>query len=127
MIYRLAADAVLLAHLGFVLFAVFGALLAARRRWIIWLHVPAAAWAAAIELAGAVCPLTYLENNLRARAGQRGYAGGFVEHYLLPLLYPSGLAPSVQWVLAGIVLGMNLVLYAWIVRRGAGKSPRRRG
>ncbi|WP_342118643.1 DUF2784 domain-containing protein [Pseudoduganella sp. OTU4001] len=117
MAYRLAADAVLLLHLGFILFALFGALLVLRRRWIRWLHLPAVAWAAAIELAGAVCPLTYLENYLRERAGQRGYSGGFIDHYLLPLVYPSALTPTLQWLLAGIVLAINLLLYGWLFRR----------
>ena len=73
--------------------------------------------AAGIELAGGICPLTYLENDLRAAAGQRGYAGGFVEHYLLPLIYPPGLTPGVQWALAGVVLGVNLILYGWLLWR----------
>lgn len=118
--YRYAADAVLLLHLAFILFALFGAILALRWPRVVWLHLPAALWATGIELAGAVCPLTYLENDLRLRAGQLGYAGGFIEHYLLPVIYPAGLAPAIQYVLAGIVLGVNLVLYGWLwSRRGA--------
>ncbi len=118
MLLRLAADAVLLLHLAFILFALFGAVLALRWPRIVRLHVPAALWAAGIELTGAICPLTYLENDLRVRAGQQGYADGFVEHYLLPVLYPVGLTPAVQYMLAGIVLGVNLLLYTllWLRR-----------
>lgn len=119
MLLRLAADAVLLLHLAFILFALFGAALALRWPRIVRLHVPAALWAAGIELTGAICPLTYLENDLRMRAGQQGYTDGFIEHYLLPVLYPAGLTPAVQYVLAGVVLGVNLLLYAWLwLRRG---------
>ncbi|MCE3265178.1 MAG: hypothetical protein K0R43_4257 [Pseudoduganella sp.] len=120
MLPRLAADAVLLLHLLFILFAVLGAALAFRWPRVAWVHLPAAVWAAAIELAGAICPLTYLENDLRLRAGQQGYAGGFVEHYLLPLIYPAGLTPTVQYVLAGAVVVVNLVLYAWLLWRRRG-------
>jgi hypothetical protein len=114
MLFRLAADAVLLLHLAFILFALFGAALALRWPRLVWIHLPAAVWAIGIELTGAICPLTYLENDLRVRAGQQGYAEGFIEHYLLPVLYPAGLTPSVQYILAGIVLGVNLLLYAWL-------------
>jgi hypothetical protein len=114
MLFRLAADAVLLLHLAFILFALCGATLTLRwpRMWRI--HLPATLWAVGIELMGAICPLTYLENELRMRAGQQGYAEGFIEHYLLPLLYPAGLTPAGQYILAGVVLGVNLVLYAWL-------------
>lgn len=120
MLFRLAADAVLLLHLAFILFALFGAVLALRWPSVVRVHLPAAVWAIGIELIGAVCPLTYLENSLRVRAGQQGYADGFIEHYLLPLLYPAGLTPAMQYVLAGVVLGVNLMLYAWLwMRRGS--------
>ncbi|WP_426336857.1 DUF2784 domain-containing protein [Pseudoduganella sp. R-31] len=114
MLFRLAADAVLLLHLAFILFALCGAALTLRwpRMWRI--HLPATLWAAGIELMGAICPLTYLENELRVHAGQQGYAEGFIEHYLLPLIYPAGLTPPMQYILAGVVLGVNLVLYAWL-------------
>ncbi|SFF66885.1 Protein of Unknown function [Duganella sp. CF458] len=104
----------LLLHLAFVLFALFGAILALRWPRLVRIHLPAAVWAICIELTGAICPLTYLENNLRARAGQQGYADGFIAHYLLPALYPAGLTPAVQYGLAGVVLGVNLLLYAWL-------------
>jgi len=117
MAYALAAVLVLAAHLAFVLFVVFGAVLVLRRPRLAWLHLPAAAWGVFIELTGRGCPLTLLENLLRLRAGLEGYAGGFLEHYILWLLYPEGLTRTVQFVLAGIVLAINAVLYAWIWRR----------
>jgi hypothetical protein len=122
MAYALAAVLVLAFHLAFVLFVVFGAVLVLRRPRLAWLHLPAAAWGVFIEITGRGCPLTLLENLLRLRAGLEGYAGGFLEHYILRLLYPQGLTRTVQFVLAGIVLAINGVLYVWIWRR---RSKRR--
>ena len=113
----MAADAVLLLHLLFIVFAVGGGLLVARWRPLAALHLPAAVWAAWIELSGGVCPLTPLENRLRALAGQAGYRDGFIEHYLLPLVYPAGLTPAVQWTLGSMVVAINIALYAWVLRR----------
>ena len=117
MSYRLAADALLVLHLGFVLFALFGGLLAAWWRGFLLLHPPAAAWAIFVELTGRGCPLTTWEQQLRLRAGEAGYSEGFVEHYLLPLLYPDWLSLPVQYVLAAVVLLCNLAIYAWVWRR----------
>ena len=119
MAYGLLADAVLLLHLAFVAFAVLGGLLALRWRWIPWLHLPALAWAAFVEFSGRICPLTPLENALRRAGGAAGYEGGFVEHYVLPLLYPPGLTPEMQWMLGGVLLLVNVVAYGvvWRVRR----------
>jgi len=116
MLFRILADSVLLLHLSFILFVVFGAGLAFRWRWLIAVHLPAAAWGMFIEISGGICPLTYLENDLRHRAGQAGFSGGFIEHYLLSVIYPSGLTPGIQFILAGIVLIVNLVLYGWLIR-----------
>lgn len=115
--YRLAADTVLLLHLGFILFVLFGALLSARwpRAWL--LHLPAAFWGAWVELTGGACPLTAWENALRARAGMAGYGDSFVAHYLLPLIYPDGLTRPLQYALAALVLLVNAVLYGWLLRR----------
>lgn len=121
MLYRLAADAVLLLHLGFILFVLFGALLSAWRARAWLLHLPAAFWGAWVELTGGACPLTAWENALRARAGMAGYGDSFVAHYLLALIYPDGLTRPVQYLLAALVVLVNGVLYGWLLRR------RRRG
>ena len=117
MIHRLAADAVLLLHLGFILFVLLGGVLAVRWRRAPLLHLPAVAWGVYIELSGGLCPLTPLENRLRIAAGDAGYAGGFIEHYLLALIYPAGLTQDVQYVLAAIVVGVNALAYGWVWRR----------
>ena len=117
MIHRLAADGVLLLHLGFILFVLLGGVLAVRWRWAPLLHLPAAAWGVYIELSGGLCPLTPLENRLRIAAGDAGYAGGFIEQYLLALIYPAGLTQDVQYVLAAIVVGVNALAYGWVWRR----------
>lgn len=115
MYFRFAADGVLLFHLSFIAFALFGGALAARWRWMPLVHLPVAAWAFFIELTGRICPLTYLENDLRVRAGQSGYAESFIEHYLLNVIYPSGLTREVQFVLAAIVVVVNIAIYVWLV------------
>ena len=117
MLFHAAAQAVLVVHLAFIVFAVLGGLLALRWRWVPWLHLPAALWGFFVEATGRICPLTPLENTLRQQAGQSGYAGGFVEHYLVPLIYPSGLTRDVQWVLAGVVVAVNLTVYGWVLTR----------
>lgn len=110
--YRALGDAVVLLHLGFIAFAITGALFVRRRRWVAWLHVPAVAWAAIVEIAGQVCPLTPLELWLRSRAGGPVYRGDFVEHYVMPILYPARLTRGVQIGLGLAVLVLNVVLYA---------------
>jgi hypothetical protein len=114
MLYRLAAEAVLLLHLAFIVFALLGAAFAARRRWLIVVHLPAAAWGFFVELTGRICPLTYAENFLRIKAGQSGYTESFIEHYLLAVIYPAGLTREVQFVLAGVVVVVNVAIYAWL-------------
>lgn len=117
MLSRLAADAVLVAHLAFVVYVTLGALTALRWRRAPWLHLPAAAWGFYVEASGATCPLTALENALLRAAGEAGYAGGFIEHYLLALLYPAGLTRDVQLLLAAAVVAINAALYAWVYAR----------
>ena len=117
MIARLGADAVVLLHLAFVVFVVAGGFLVLRHPMLAWLHVPAAAWGAYAELTATICPLTPLENALRRRAGLEGYEGGFIEHYLLPLLYPAGLDAADQRLLGFGVVAINVVAYALVVRR----------
>lgn len=117
MIYRLLADLVFLAHLAFVLFVVLGGIAVWWKPKLAWLHLPAVAWGALIEFAGWICPLTPWEQSLRRLAGENGYSGGFVEHYLFPLLYPEGLTRDVQIVLGVLVLAINGFAYALILRR----------
>jgi hypothetical protein len=117
--YRTLADAVLLMHLGFILFVVFGALLVARRRRWLPLHLAAAAWGVFVEASGTVCPLTWVEIHFRQMAGEAGYGGSFVDHYLLPLVYPAGLTRELQLMLGVAVLAINAMMYAWIWRRRA--------
>ena len=118
------ADSVVLLHMGFVVFVVAGGLLVLRWRRMAWVHVPCAVWGAWIEFAGWICPLTPLEIWLRRRAGEAGYERGFIEHYLLPLLYPSGLTRPTQLVLGTAVVVLNLALYAWVWRRWRPGSAR---
>jgi hypothetical protein len=115
--YGVLADLVLVVHLGFVLFVALGGLLVFRWPRLAWIHLPAAAWGALIEFTGGLCPLTPLENHLRRLAGEAGYAGGFVEHYVTAVLYPGGLTRGAQVVLGTLVLLVNAVIYRRILRR----------
>lgn len=117
MLYRLLADAVVVLHFAFVVFVVLGGLLALRWPAVAWVHVPAAIWGAVVEFAGWICPLTPLEGWLRDRAGQAAYGTGFVEHYVVPLLYPAALTPSLQWMLGSLVVAVNLAIYAVVWHR----------
>jgi len=112
------ADAVLLVHFALVLFAVFGALAVIWRRWFAWIHLPYLLWAALVNLIPFTCPLTPLENALRVAAGESGYAGGFVEHYIAAVVYPAGMTRTVQLVAGVSVLVWNAVLYWFVFRRG---------
>ncbi len=113
--YGILADIVVWLHLVFVVFVLAGASLAIWRRRMLWLHLPAVFWAIWIELTGGICPLTPLENWLRSRAGQGGYRGDFVEHYLLPVLYPGGLTRNLQILLGLLVIMINAALYGLII------------
>ncbi len=124
--YGLLADVLVVLHVAFIVFALLGALLVARWPRVAWLHLPAMAWAVLVEINSWVCPLTPWEQALRAAAGQGGYRGGFVEHYVLPVLYPAVLTAHIQWVLALVVVVVNAVLYSRVLRRAwrsNGSSP----
>ena len=115
--YALLTDLVFVLHATFILFVVFGGMLVLWKRSLVWIHVPCAAWGILIEFRGWVCPLTYLENDLRAAAGAGGYEGGFIDHYLLPLIYPAALTPATQIVLGSAALIVNVIIYALVWRR----------
>lgn len=115
--YGALADLVVLAHFGFVLFVVLGGLLVLFRPGVAWVHLPAALWGAWIEFTGRICPLTPLEKSLRIRAGEPGYQGDFIAHYILPILYPSGLTRGVQVMLGLLVVAGNLLIYGLVWRR----------
>ena len=113
--YRLLADLTLLLHLCFILFVLFGGFLCLHHiRWA-WVHLPAAAWGVWIEWSGRICPLTPLENRFRALAAQEGYDSGFIEHYLMPVIYPEDLSIPLQIVLGGLVILINLSIYLFVL------------
>ncbi|MGY2187809.1 hypothetical protein D3C81_650330 [compost metagenome] len=117
MLYRIAADGLVLFHLTFILFVLFGGLLVLKWRRLIWWHLPAAAWGVAVEFFHLPCPLTHWENLMRHAAGQSGYGGGFIEHYVWPVIYPAGLTPAIQLWLAGLVLLVNGVVYLRVIKQ----------
>lgn len=117
MVYRLLADALVVVHGAFVLFVVFGGFLALWKTRLAWVHIPAALWGAYVEFAGKICPLTPLENDFRQLAGERGYNEGFIEHYLIPLMYPEGLTRDIQLMLGLVVLAINLIAYGLVLRK----------
>ena len=125
MIYEAAANAILVLHLCFLLFVSLGGFAVLRWPRLGWVHVPAAAWGILIEYAGWVCPLTPLEVALRQRGGQPGYAGGFIEHYLTAVIYPTGLTRGIQWMLGSAVLVGNVMIYSRLFVRRRQRAPRR--
>jgi len=118
MLFRAAADLVLVMHLCFVIFVVVGGLLALRWPQLARVHIPVAVYGATIEFVGFVCPLTPLEVWLRRRGGEAGYSGGFIDHYITAALYPEGLTRHVQFLLGAGVLLLNAIAYTiWFRRR----------
>ena len=129
MLWRLLADGLVLFHLAFVGFVIFGGFLLWKWPRALFAHIPALAWGLWVELSGQICPLTPLENHLRHLAGEAGYHGAFLHHYVLPILYPPGLTRPNQWVLAGALLALNALAYGrfWVLRKArAAPSPRAR-
>ena len=117
MSFRLAADFVLLLHLLFIMMALLGASVSLWWRWVPLVHLPVAIWATYVEITGSSCPLTRLEIFLRAKAGQSGYTGSFIENYLLGTIYPAGLTREIQFMLAFVVIIVNIGIYGWLVIR----------
>ncbi len=122
MIYQILADFVVFLHLAFIIFAVAGGFLLFRWRRCAWIHLPAVLWAALNAFAGLVCPLTPLENWLREKGGEIGYQSSFIEHYILPVIYPAELTRGFQVVLGFLVSGINIGFYACLLRRSAKKK-----
>ena len=117
MFYLALANLVAVTHLAFIVFVLLGSLLTLRWRWVPWVHVPAAAWGAAVEFFGWICPLTPLEIALRRASGLAGYSGGFIERYLMPVLYPEALTREIQLLLGCALVILNLAIYFLIGRR----------
>lgn len=117
MIYKILADSVVIFHFVFIVFALLGGLLILWRTWFIIIHVPTAIWIALIEFKGWICPLTPLENQLLKLSGSSGYQGGFVDHYLLPVIYPAGLTHQVQVILGSLAILVNFGIYAFVYWR----------
>jgi hypothetical protein len=122
--YAVLADLVLVAHVAFVLFVVSGGMLALKWRRAAWVHVPAAAWGVAIEVAGWICPLTPLEHRLRELAGEAPCRGDFIARYLLPVIYPEGLTREIQIALGLAALLVNAGIYGWVIRRRRSQRER---
>ncbi len=117
MLAKFTADFIVIFHLIFILFVLCGGLLVLKWWKISLLHLPCVIWGALVEFGGWICPLTPLENHFRTVAGAGGYSGGFVEHYIVPLIYPPGLDRNLQIILGIIVILINLTAYALILLR----------
>ena len=117
MIYRVLADALVALHFAFILFVGLGALSAYRWPKVAWAHIPCALWGTWIEISGGICPLTPLEVRFRRMGGEAGYTGGFIEHYLIPIMYPSGLTRTHQLLLGGLVVAVNVGAYGLLLAR----------
>jgi len=127
MIWSFLADCLVVIHFAFTAFAIFGGFLSWRWRWVALVHLPALAWGCWVEVSHSICPLTPLENHLRHLGGEAGYRGGFLAHYLHRILYPPGLTSHIQWILAAVLIAINVVAYAGFMRRWRSSFDRRRG
>lgn len=124
MLDRLLADLILTFHLAFIVFAVVGGLLVLRWRWLMFVHLPAVAWAVVVELMHWPCPLTRWENHFLERSGAGGYEGGFIDHYLIPVIYPDGLTPNIQIAIGVSVFLINTIVYGFVFLRPPGRRKR---
>ena len=126
MFYIIAANTIVFLHLGFICFVVLGGLLSLKWRPLLFLHIPAALWGALVEFQGWLCPLTPLEQQLRMAGNQAGYSDGFIEHYILALLYPASLDRAMQITLGSLVVAINLVVYGWLIWRSTRRTENQR-
>ncbi len=117
MAYRVLADLVVATHLVFMLYALFGGLLRLWKTWSVFVHAPTAIWITVVAFRGWICPLTPLENTLRFAAGEAGYEGSFVEHYLIPVIYPSGLTRANQSLIGVVAVAVNIAVYVFVFYR----------
>ena len=117
MLYQLGADLLVLVHLAFIVFVVLGSVAVLRWSWLVLLHIPAVIWGAVVMINGWLCPLTPLENSLRHLANQEGYSGGFIEHYIIPLIYPVGITHNTQVLVGVITVAINFFLYCFVIYR----------
>jgi Protein of Unknown function (DUF2784) len=123
-IWSFLADSLVVVHFAFTTFVIFGGFLTWRWRWVAFAHLPAVAWGCWVELSHSICPLTPLENRLRHLGGEAGYSGGFLAHYLARVLYPPDLTWHIQWVLAGVLIAINVIAYWGFARRhGSASAP----
>ena len=117
MFYRILTDSIVAIHLLFIIFVIFGSFLVLYKKWFVWIHIPAAIWGACVELFGWYCPLTPLENWFRSGGDRMTYEGGFIEHYLIPIIYPENLTRNMQIVLGLSVIVINIVVYFIVLSR----------
>ncbi len=115
MLYSFAADTLLIVHLLFIFFVIFGGLLLFKWHGLFSLHLAAVVWGVLVEFNHWICPLTHWENALRRAAGETGYESGFVEYYLVPLIYPTELTNDHQLILGSLVIAINIVIYSWLL------------
>lgn len=116
MLFALGADLLVIIHLGFIVFVVLGGLMLIKWPWLIFIHFPAALWAVLLEFQGWICPLTPMEQTLRRMAGQQGYSGGFIQHYIVPVIYPASLEENIQFILGVLLIVINVIIYLWVIR-----------
>ena len=116
-VFEIFATLVLLLHFSFILFIIFGAILILKFKQIIYVHIPAVAWGAYIELSHSICPLTHLENYFLKKAGKDQYSVDFIENYIFKIIYPPALNYEIQTYLGVILIFVNLLIYYYIVKK----------
>ncbi|HVN72632.1 MAG TPA: DUF2784 domain-containing protein [Desulfomonilia bacterium] len=117
LIWQILADGVVLLHLGFIIFVIFGGIFIVFQSKVLWFHIPCVIWGILVELIGFICPLTPLENYMRIHAGRSPYSGDFVIHYIEPVIYPEGLTRELQIVMGLLVILFNFFIYGWLILR----------